>query len=193
MAATKIDYSIPLTPEQADFATENHNLIYGFLHKHKLPVDDFYDVAAMGLIRAIQTYSQSEKARQYQFGAIAYGQMWSLCGNEIKKNRRRHAALSLDAAMQTGNPIGELFTDPGAAKEIKRILDRAELENLLTGFTPEEKSLLHMDAEGIKQGVIAEMIGRHQVYVSRRLKKIKRTAQKRHAEIGAAALSTKEE
>jgi RNA polymerase sigma-70 factor (ECF subfamily) len=192
MAATKIDYSIPLTAEQAAFAERNHNLIYSFLHKYKLPPDDFYDIAALGLIRAVQAYSQSDELRQYKFSTLAYTQMRSMSSNE-RRSRRRHAALSLDAAMQTGNPIGELFTDPGAAKEIKRILDRAELENLLTGFTPEEKSLLSMNTEGIKQGVIAETIGRHQVYVSRQLKRIKHTARKRHAEIGAAALSIKEE
>jgi RNA polymerase sigma factor (sigma-70 family) len=176
MAATKIDYSVPLTPEQAEFAAENHNLIYGFLRKHKLPIDDYYGTAALGLVRAVQAYSQSEELRQYKFSTLAYMQMRSILADE-RRNTRRHniEALSLDAVVgQTGNSIGQLFVDHDTARDFKRILDTTELRDLLQGLTLEEKTILYLAAaEGIKHGAIGKMVGRHQVTVSRWLRRMK--------------------
>lgn len=41
--------------------TENHNLIYSFLRKYNLDVDEYYDLAAIGLCNACITYDASYK------------------------------------------------------------------------------------------------------------------------------------
>lgn len=42
-------------------ATENHNLIYKFLHKYDLDENEYYDLAAIGFCKACMTYDSSYK------------------------------------------------------------------------------------------------------------------------------------
>ena len=42
-----------LTEEQRHFAAENHNLIYTYLWDRRLEVDDYYDIAVFGYLRAV--------------------------------------------------------------------------------------------------------------------------------------------
>lgn len=45
-----------MTPEQQKLASENHDLIYWYLHKKGLDEADWYDILAWALCRAAQTY-----------------------------------------------------------------------------------------------------------------------------------------
>ena len=38
------------------FAEENHNLVYSFLHSNKYNIEDFYSIAVMGYLKAVQAY-----------------------------------------------------------------------------------------------------------------------------------------
>ena len=46
---------------QKSLVTENHNLIYSFLKKYNLDVDEYYDLAAIGLCNACINYDASYK------------------------------------------------------------------------------------------------------------------------------------
>ena len=41
------------------FAEENHNLIYGFLHKHGYSIEDFYSIVVFGYLKAVQEYHRT--------------------------------------------------------------------------------------------------------------------------------------
>lgn len=45
-----------LTDEQRQFAAENHNLIYTYLWDRRLEIDDYYDIAVFGYLRAVKRY-----------------------------------------------------------------------------------------------------------------------------------------
>ena len=45
-----------LTDEQRQFAAENHNLIYKYLWDRRLEIDDYYDIAVFGYLRAVKRY-----------------------------------------------------------------------------------------------------------------------------------------
>ena len=45
-----------LTEEQRQFAAENHNLIYKYLWDRRLEIDDYYDIAVFGYLRAVKRY-----------------------------------------------------------------------------------------------------------------------------------------
>lgn len=57
-----------LTEEQRKLVEENHNLIYGFLRKYKLDIDEYYDIAAFGLCKAAIKYDSSRGI----FSSFAY-------------------------------------------------------------------------------------------------------------------------
>ena len=51
-----LNYNLPLTEAEAEFAAEHHSVIYGYLRKAGLPEDDFYDVVVFGYLRAPPRY-----------------------------------------------------------------------------------------------------------------------------------------
>lgn len=46
-----------MTDYQKQLVTDNHNLIYRFLQKEKLNMEDWYDLAAIGNLQKIQKIS----------------------------------------------------------------------------------------------------------------------------------------
>lgn len=70
-----LNYKLPLTAEEAEFAAEHHSTIYGYLHKAGLPEDDFYDIVVFGYLRAVRKYLAVPELRQYKFSTIAYRAM----------------------------------------------------------------------------------------------------------------------
>lgn len=77
----------PLTQEQQHFAAEHHDLICAFLGRGGLPVSEYYDVAALGFLHAVQRYLTQPWLRKYAFPTIA----WQAMGREISKDYRVEA------------------------------------------------------------------------------------------------------
>lgn len=66
-----LDYTLPLTSEESAFAEKHHDVLLRYLHFHKLPVDEFYDIAVFGYLRAVRKYLARPELRQYKFSTIA--------------------------------------------------------------------------------------------------------------------------
>lgn len=64
-----------LSPEQRQFAAEQHNLIYAYLKEKGLYHEEYYDIAAIGYLQAVKRYLTQPALRQYAFSTIA----WSAC------------------------------------------------------------------------------------------------------------------
>lgn len=62
-----------MTDEQKKLATDNHKLIYAFLHKYNYDKEDFYDLAAIGLCKAAKSYNTSMGT----FSTLAYKCMFN--------------------------------------------------------------------------------------------------------------------
>ena len=70
-----LNYNLPLTEAESEFAAEHHSVIYGYLRKAGLPEDDFYDVVVFGYLRAVRKYLARPELRKYSFSTIAYRAM----------------------------------------------------------------------------------------------------------------------
>ena len=73
-----------MTDEQRKLVTENHNLIYSFLNKHGFDIEEYYDLAAIGLCRAAKTYDESKGA----FSTYAYRAMLTDIDRDIRYRNR---------------------------------------------------------------------------------------------------------
>ena len=62
-----------MTEKQRQLAAENHQLIYSFLHKYDYDIEDFYDLAAIGLCKAARSYKDS----MGNFSTLAYKCMFN--------------------------------------------------------------------------------------------------------------------
>ena len=48
-----------MTPLQKQFAEEHQNVVFRFLNKKGLPVDDYYDIVIFGYLQAVQEYDEN--------------------------------------------------------------------------------------------------------------------------------------
>lgn len=143
----------PLTTEQQQFAAQNHNLIYAFLHDKGCDVGECYGAAALGLLRATQRYLTQPRLRRYAFATIA----WQAMGREIaqsfraemrQKDAERRYLESLrarppnfDSELEAQLSLHDLFV--GASEEQHRLA----LLRLLGYSVPEAAQAQGMDVK----------------------------------------------
>ena len=94
-----------LTPRERRFAETHHRLIAAFLARKRLPVGDFYGVAALGYLDAVRRYLRKTGLRKYAFSTIANQAMCRSVSHERRKQltEKRWADT---VSMETGGPNG---------------------------------------------------------------------------------------
>jgi hypothetical protein len=104
-------YNTPLTEQQKVFATEHHKLIYRFMHSKKLDSREWYDVVAIGYMKAVLLWFQRKDLHKYAFSTICYYKMLNAVGNERAKKRIKTISLQ-QAINETDNiTYGDIVTD----------------------------------------------------------------------------------
>ena len=112
----------PLTEEQRIFAEKHHDFIYQYLNGRHLNIEDYYDTAVFGYLKAVQDYLEKPELQQYRFSTIARIAMRDALATECKKQNRpmRRAYLEeyqedtaeLDAFLPTRQePLAEAMDD----------------------------------------------------------------------------------
>ena len=66
----------PLTDAQRKLVEDNHNLIYFYAHKKGLPIDEYYDLLAIGLCVAAKVFQEGK----YSFSSLAMLKMQWILG-----------------------------------------------------------------------------------------------------------------
>ena len=133
-----------LTKEQRELAENNHNLIYAYLHKKHLPIEEWYGVAAIGLTEAARDY---DKKRGVPFASYAFRVM----GNHIKdkfdyaKAQKRDEdgrKLSLDTVVveEEGNTYMEFLVASDSTEDI--VFTKLNFENLINALTGKTRRVL---------------------------------------------------
>ena len=69
-----------MTDEQRQLAADNHNLIYSFLNHFGYDHEEYYDLAAIGLCKAAESWNP----KRGMFSTYAYACMSNWIKNEIK-------------------------------------------------------------------------------------------------------------
>lgn len=156
MKTKKVDYSIPLTSEQARIVEEKHNLIYAFLNKYRLPVDDYYGAAAEGLIRAVQRYTKDEKLWKYKLTTIAFSCMRTCVYNERRKLKRHMKHISLDCPVkEDGDLLGNMVSDPQGEADLNQIQILIDIKEIFKRFSAKQRDLVRMRIAGINRPAMA--------------------------------------
>lgn len=78
----------PLTEEQRIFAEKHHDFIYQYLNGRHLNIEDYYDTAVFGYLKAVQDYLEKPELQQYRFSTIARIAMRDALATEWKKQNR---------------------------------------------------------------------------------------------------------
>ena len=146
-----------LTNYEQLYAAIHHDLVFRFLHKNRLPKEEYYDVVIPGYLRAVRRYWTEEDLRRYQFSTIAWGCMRSNVGNYRKKlnrEKRQRAVISLEQKY-AGAPAIEKLADP--VDWIGRLERRMMLMDCAGKLTKEQSEILFLKWKGYHLKEIARM------------------------------------
>lgn len=84
----------PLTYLEQKYAEENHNLVYGFLHRYKYSIEEYYNIVIFGYLKAVQIYTRRKDLQsKYDFAFIAWQYMRSEIGHHFESERTQKRTL----------------------------------------------------------------------------------------------------
>lgn len=89
----------PLTAKEREFAAENHGLIYSFLNKYRLSIDDWYDVVIFAYLTSVRKWLSQPDLYKWSFSTIAFSMMRAYVGNERKKQKQQIQTISLNEVL----------------------------------------------------------------------------------------------
>lgn len=95
----------PLTPEEAQFAADNHYIIEKYLRIRKLPLDDWYDVVIFRYLRSVKRWFLYPELHEHNFEIVAFYAMRSAIGHEQAKQGRRVKTVSIDSPIPGTNGL----------------------------------------------------------------------------------------
>ena len=171
----------PLTDFERKFATENHNLVYSFLRRYGYSLENFYDVAIFGFLKAVQIYNRKEDLRQkYDFPFISWQYMRSEIGNhcrteDAKKRKPSGTLASLDAEyVETENLYNCIGVINGKSPE-SEVIAMERMTELLSNLSDTQRKIVELKIDGYSNKEIYSVLGmkRSTYYVEiKRLKKV---------------------
>ena len=90
-------YERPLTPEEAQFATDNINIVWWYLDSRGLDRNEWFDVVIFRYMLSVKRYLNLPELRQHRFVNIACKAMQSAIGGEYAKRERRPVEVSMNS------------------------------------------------------------------------------------------------
>jgi RNA polymerase sigma factor (sigma-70 family) len=149
-----------LNEQQKQLVEENHNLIYGFAHRHNINLNEYYDVLAISLCKAGESFDD----KKGKFSTYAYTIMWRDYLNEMeaKFTQKRNGLECEFTEETTQSKNNDLDTD---------IL-------ILDYLNEREKKVLLLRGKGYTIEEVGRILGIHKSYVSKILSKTREKLRK---------------
>ena len=152
-----------LNDEQKLLAEKQHNLIYSFLNKRGMKIDDWYDVLAIALCNAVLKYKPEKgKFSKYAFRAF---------DNAVKMEMRKNNSKKRNAEVVSIDNIWNLGTEFDLEE---MVLENVNITGKLNSMDIKTAKVLNLYAKNKTQEQIAKELGISQAQVSRILNKLKR-------------------
>lgn len=174
-----------LTKEQQQLVEENHNLIYFYLQRHHLSIEEYYDLAAIGLCRAAETFDPNVAV----FSTYAMKCIHNAVGMELRKYHFDKYVPD-DACVSLNQ---ETYQEDGSLTLEGLLADDIDIEDDLTTLLSfamfwdklrdKDKEMLRVLNEEGTQEKAAEKLGYSQAHLSRWVRSLKDRF-KRFIEIG---------
>ena len=149
----------PLTEEEKEMAEKYHNMVYAFLHQKGYNIEEYYDIAVMGYLKAVQKYSRDDNLKlKWSFKAICYNDMHREIGNQTKKENTKKRMpeggfTSLDLQMEDSNEsfINSIVTqtlEDEFFAEYDRLEEADRIKNILSQLTDIQRKIAILKASG---------------------------------------------
>lgn len=151
-------------------------MIYTFLQKYQLSVEDYYGLAAIGLCKAGSKFDGSKS----KFSTYAYKCMFTTVFTEIRDRKAEkripdHQLLYYQAEFDDSNG-GDASTFmnyiPSKENVEESVLSEIIFDEYMSKLKDRDKQIFILFSEGYKQGEIGKIVGCSQAQVSRVRKKL---------------------
>lgn len=163
-----------MTDKQRKLVEDNHNLIYSFLHKYSLDIEEFYDLAAIGLCKAAKSYDSDVS----KFSTYAFWCMHNEVMMEVRKEKAGHRIPKSmtyyyqDSFCTKDEDIEYIDTIPNKIHVENEVISKLTMEKLMTQLNNRDRLIFELFSLGYKQVEIAKLAGCSQPQVCRVKKKI---------------------
>lgn len=147
-------------------ATQNHNLIYSFLHAHHLNIDDWYGDIAIGFCKGIATFREN---RTIKLSTYVYSCML----NELRMAKRKKYLKILSLDEDLGNGLHRIEFIESKNNEIADCELIVDFQNNFYKLNNRQKDILYRRLNGQTQRQISAGLQMSQPSVARNLGKIK--------------------
>lgn len=143
-----------LTDFERKFATENHNLIYDFLHRHGYSLEIYYDIAIFGFLKAVQIYNRREDLqKKYDFPFISWQYMRSEIGNyrrteNAKKRKPSGTLVSLDAEYAETENLYNCISVIGGKSPEAEIVAMEQMTEMLGSLSDTQRKIAELKIDG---------------------------------------------
>lgn len=145
-----------LNDAQRKMVEDNHNLIYWYISRHNLDINEYYDLLAIELCHTAMKHDESRGSFANYFKLRVDGRIRNEY-RDTQAQKRLHTKVAL---------LDNLHTIVDDCD----LLDVIELTDLIDG---ENGDIVRLKIEGYSQSEIADILGTNQSRVSKILKKIK--------------------
>ena len=163
-----------LTKEQKELVENNHKLIYYYIHKNGLSVDEYYDILAIGLCKAALHFDES-KGIKFVTYAMFVMRNEHLVNERLKHSIKRNSSV---VSLSTTLSIKENYNDitledciPGD-RDIFDSVILLDIEKILKDETLIKICKLAFD--GYNQREMQKYVDLSQSMISIKLKKIEK-------------------
>lgn len=111
-------YERPLTPKEAQFATDNINIVWRYLDSQGLNRAEWFDVVIFRYLLAVKRWFALPDLQQFKFVTVAYKAMRSAVGNEREKRAREPQTVSLYDVIPGTDDLLYIDTIPAPGTEV---------------------------------------------------------------------------
>lgn len=161
-----------LTKEQKELVEKNHKLIYYYIHKNGLSVDEYYDILAIGLCKAALHFDES-KGIKFATYALFVMRNEHLLNERLKKGKKRNASVvSLSTTIKEDHNDITLEDCISGDRDVFDSLILLDIDKILKDETLIK--ICKLAFAGYNQREMREYIDLSQSMISRKLKKIER-------------------
>lgn len=163
-----LNYRSPMDLDESAFAEKHHHLIYSYLCGHNLPVDEFYDIAVFGYLRAVRKYlARPELRERYKFSTIAFRAM--SCDVHHSREYWNRAKHQGDVRQLDEDHHSDDLRDK-VADAVDNVID---FELLVSRITPVQRRIASLRVDGYRDKEIAAICGIKRADVRAEMEKAK--------------------
>ena len=169
-----------MTDEQRKLVEENHNLIYAFLKRYNLSIEEWYGSAAIGLCKAAINY---DPGRGWSFHSYAYERMFYEVIGVFRENKRAKV-IPVDKLVyyhavthecdDNGDGVEFINVIPSDVDVFSEAALNVVLDKIRNNLNRKELLIFDMRILGYTQMEIGKVVGCHHTDVSKIMKKIRR-------------------